>query len=233
LWEADALRPGAKSQGFRLFICLGSSLLPWALRRRLLNGLFGWDIAEDARIGFSAISAERVQLGPGSRIGHFTVCRGLENLVVGPNAIIGKANWITGSLRGGPYFGDDRSPELVLERDASIAGQHVIDCTDQVYLGQFATLGGWRSQVLTHAIDFESNRQTCAPVLVGEYSFVGTQVVVLPGATIPPRSVVAAGSVVVSGLAEERVTYAGAPAKRIKALTGDERYFARMTGPVD
>jgi hypothetical protein len=30
------------------------------------------------------------------RIGDFTVCRGLENLVLGRNAVVGRGNWITG-----------------------------------------------------------------------------------------------------------------------------------------
>jgi acetyltransferase-like isoleucine patch superfamily enzyme len=194
--------------------------------------LFSWNIAEDARIGIAAISARRLVLGPGSKIGHFTVCRGLENLHLESGALIGKGNWITAHPLTRPGFDDARMPELVLEREAAITGQHIIDCTDRVHLGQFSTLAGWQTQVLTHAIDVGTNRQSCRPILIGEYSFVGTRAVLLPGAHVPPRSVVAAGAVVSDELEEELVIYAGVPARRIKALTGKEHYFSRSRGPV-
>lgn len=228
--ETKPFRPRGDGSLFRLFMCLATSLLPWGLRRRILAGLFAWNLAEDARIGIAAISAKRVELGTGSRVGNFTVCRGLDNLVLGPRALIGKANWITAHPRGSPSFGEARVPELILERDAAISGQHLIDCTNRIHLGQFATLGGWRSQVLTHTLDLGSNRQSCQPIMIGEYSFIGTGVILLPGAQVPARSVVAAGSVVASALEEELVKYAGVPARRIKSLNGDELYFSRSTG---
>jgi acetyltransferase-like isoleucine patch superfamily enzyme len=153
-------------------------------------------------------------------------------LVLRANALIGKGNWITAHPRDSSGFGDARVPELILERDAAITGQHLIDCTNRIHLGQFATLGGWRSQVLTHAVDFDSNRQSCSPILIGEYSFIGTGVILLPGSEIPARSVVAAGSVVTSALKEELVTYAGVPAKRVGTLSGDELYLSRSAGRV-
>jgi hypothetical protein len=151
--ETKPFRPRSDGSLFRLFMCLATSLLPWELRRRILANLFAWNLAEDARIGIAAISAKRVELGTGSRVGHFTVCRGLDNLMLGPRALIGKANWITAHPRGSPSFGEARVPEFILERDAAISGQHLIDCTNRIHLGQFATLGGWRSQVLTHTLD--------------------------------------------------------------------------------
>jgi hypothetical protein len=216
----------------RLCLCLATSVLPWELRRRILTVLCGWDLAKDAHIGIAAISAKRLELAPGSRIGHLTVCRGVESLVLGQRALIGKANWITGAARGHASFGDNRLPELVLDKDAAITSQHLIDCTDRIHIGQFATLGGWRSQVLTHALDVESNRQTCRPILIGEYSFIGTRVILLPGARVPARSVVAAGSVVTSALDEECMTYAGVPARPVKSLSGKELYFSRSVGRV-
>jgi acetyltransferase-like isoleucine patch superfamily enzyme len=222
----------ANKDTIRFVVSLASSILPWGLRRHVLSLLFGWDLAPDSRIGVVGISARQVELGPRSRIGHLTVCRRLDRLVLGADALIGKGNWITGHPRGGPSFGDDRAPELILERDAAISGQHLIDCTDRVHLGAFATLGGWRSQVLTHALDVRSNRQACQPVQIGEYCFIGTKVILLPGARVPARSVVAAGSVVNSALEEECVTYAGVPAKRVNSLSGDELYFSRSTGRV-
>ncbi len=45
----------------------------------------------------------------------------------------------------------------------------LIDCTARVRIGAFATIGGFRSQLLTHSIDFEAGRQTAEPIEIGEY----------------------------------------------------------------
>jgi hypothetical protein len=127
---------------FRIFICLATALLPWSLRRRVLAAFFAWELADDSWIGIAAISADRVRLASGSRIGHLTVCWGLGSLVLGPSALIGKGNWITAHPRGGSSFSDTRVPELVLEQGAAITGRHLIDCTDRVHIGRFATLAG-------------------------------------------------------------------------------------------
>ena len=59
-------------------------------------------------------------------------------------------------------------------------------------------------------------------MLIGEYSFVGSRVILLPGARVAPRSVVAAGAVVATALDDELATYAGTPARRVGSLIGDE-----------
>ena len=69
-----------------------SLMLPWGLRRRLLNRAFGFEIDPDARIGLSWTFPDKLVMGPGSRIGSLTVMRSLEEVRMGPYALIGQMN---------------------------------------------------------------------------------------------------------------------------------------------
>lgn len=217
----------------RLVLVLASNLLPWWLRRRLLTIFLGWDLASDARMGFCLVSAAHVSMGPGSRIGHLNIIRGLQDLELGERASIGRGNWVSAAPVSGPFFtGVKRSAELRLGREASITSQHVIDCTDAVVIGPFTTVGGWRSQILTHAISFETGRQSCRPVSIGARSFVATGCILLPGTKLADRSVLAAGSVLTKALVEPDGLYAGVPARRLGQVDGSAGYFARTVGRV-
>jgi acetyltransferase-like isoleucine patch superfamily enzyme len=174
-------------------------------------------------------------MGAGSRIGHFTVIKGLEKLDVGAGAGIGRGNWISGYPVGGAAFRHvtERRPELVVEEQAFITHRHRIDCTDAVRVGAFTTVAGYDTQILTHTIDVLNNRQTCAPVTIGRYCFVGTRTVFLSGSQLPDRSVLGAGAVVHGPLQEPGMFYAGVPARSIKSLPASAAYFRRMQGYVE
>ena len=217
----------------RLLVALVSNLLPRPLRRRLLAGLLGWDLPSDARIGFCLIGAAHVTMAPGGRIGHLTVILRLEKLELGERAGIGRGNWVSAAPISGPFFsGVARKPELRLGRKAAITSQHVIDCADAVTIGAFTTVGGWRSQILTHAISFDSGRQPCRPVSIGARSFVGTGCILLPGTKLAERSVLPAGSVLTKPLVEANSLDAGAPARRIGSVDGTGPYLPRTVGLV-
>ncbi|RAI45012.1 acyltransferase [Rhodoplanes roseus] len=218
-----------------LLLQVVSWALPWGLRRHVLVRVLGFDIAHGASIGFSLVSARSVRLGPFSRIGHLTLVRNLDTLELGEHAIIGNLNKIAGVLpaSSGPFADQpDRVAALVVDDHAAITNSHLIDCTDRVEIGSFATLAGWGTQILTHSIDFKTNRQRSGPVRIGRYSFVGTRCVVLKGAVLPERSVLAAGSVLASHEAESFTLYSGVPAISAKRLDPESLYFSRTVGPV-
>src|SRR6202030_2082577 len=128
-------------------------------------------------------------------IGHFTVCKGMDLVHLKAYASIGRLNWITGYPSSSRRFFDydtDRRPELVLGAHAAITSRHLIDCTAAVTIGDFTTVAGWRSQLLTHSIDLEVGRQTSKPIEVGRYCFIGTDCVLLGGSELPDFSVLGA-----------------------------------------
>ncbi len=117
---------------------------------------------------------------------------------------------------------------MILGRSAGITSRHYIDCNGGVYIGDFSTIAGIRTQVLTHTIDIYENRQTVKPVKVGKYCFVGTGSILLPGSLLPDYSVLGAGSVLTRKNSESGCVYAGAPAKIVKRLNIESiPYFHR------
>jgi acetyltransferase-like isoleucine patch superfamily enzyme len=122
---------------------------------------------------------------------------------------------------------------LVLGEHAAISNRHMIDCTARVVIGRFTTFAGFYSQILTHSIDLEKGRQSSEPVEIGEYSFVGTNCILLGGSVLPDRSVLAAKSLLNKKHSEPQTLYGGVPAKPIKALPANWAYFQRTAGFVD
>lgn len=210
-------------------------LLPWRIRRGLLVRMFGYDLHPTSRIGVSWVfPTEKLVLGEGASIGHLTVCHGLRRLEIGPHGRIGPLNWITGYRSGGSekLFEEvkSRRSDLVIDEHAAITRRHFIDCTDAIKLGRFTTVAGCRSVLLTHSVDVASGRQTCAPISIGEYCFVGTNSVVLGGAVLPSCCVLGAMSLLNKRMEEPYRLYAGVPARAVKTLEPDAGYFTRTRG---
>ncbi len=220
---------------YRNLVALISLFLPWPLKRHAYRWFLGYDVSDLAHVGFSFISAERVRLEGGSRIGHLNIVRGLTVLSLGSNSRIGNANWLTAYPRSGDAHFElepNRLPGLQVEKEATITSLHILDCTNMITIGQASVVGGWRSQILTHAIDFAENLQRSAPVVVGAYSFIGTGSTLLPGSRFPAHSVLGAHSCVSDCLLDEYWLYGGVPARPIKRLPPTDRYFGRESGHV-
>ena len=208
-------------------------LLPWKIRRWLLGVFLGYKIHPTARIGFSIICPDRLEMSEDSRIGNLTVCKGISLLKLNEKAIVGNLNWITGlPLANKKFLGDesDRWPELIVDVHASITNRHWIDCSNSVHIGKFSVVAGLRSQLITHSINFEQSRQRAKPIRIGEYCFVGTGCILLGGSVLPGHSILGAGSLLNKVFKDEHYLYGGVPARAVKALPNDLGYFQRTTG---
>jgi acetyltransferase-like isoleucine patch superfamily enzyme len=213
-------------------MCL-SVILPWEVRRRLLEKQFGYSIHPTSRIGLAWIWPRRLIMEEHSRIGHLTLCKNIDLLQLGAHAIIGQLNWITGFPSGSSrHFAHqtDRRPELIMEAHAGISSRHFIDCTALIRIGAFATIAGYRSQLITHSIDLERGRQSSEPIDIGEYCFVGTEAVILGGSSLPHHSVLGAKSLLNKKWEAPFQLYAGVPAKPLKELSPEMAYFRREEG---
>ncbi len=211
-------------------------LLPWKLRRIALNKFFGFEIHPKARIGLAWVFPAKLKMAAGTRIDHFTVAIHLDTIELGENSTIGRNNWITGftTKSDSLHFRHqpDRRAELIMGVSSDITKNHHFDCTSSIIIGDFVTVAGYQSQLLTHSIDVVKNRQDSAPIVIGDYAFVGTNVVILGGAVLPPRSVLGAKSLLNKAFTEEYTLYAGVPAKAVTTLPKDSGYFHRTTGYV-
>lgn len=214
-------------------LCVVSILMPWKIRRWVLVRVFGYQIDKSASIGLSLIMVNNLQMGPNSRIGHLNVLKGLQRVVLGECASIGRGNWITGyPLCQSKHFAHDsqRIPELVIGRHSAITHRHLIDCTNRILIGEYSTIAGYSSQFLTHSIDIVNNRQDSKGIVIGNYCFVGTGVVVLGGSVLPSRSILGAKSLLNKSFSEELKVYGGVPARAVGDVPASAEYLSREIG---
>lgn len=203
-------------------------LLPcgW-LKRTALRRLFGWEVDESAWIGISIFTNVRhARIGPGARIGHFNVFRNLLYLELGEEAAIGRWNCITAAKEFLEVRQTEGCGRLVVGHHAAITLRHYVDCPGGIEVGAFTTIAGVRSTILTHQIDIRSNYSIILPVKIGDYCYVGSDVRIVPGSSIPDRCVIAMGSVVAGKLAESNTLYGGVPARPLKSVD-EGAYFSR------
>lgn len=212
-------------------------LLPWMLKRPLLQRLFGFQLEPSARIGLAWIYPRCLRMAAGSRIAAFTVAVNLDLLELGEQASIARSNWITGFPTGTAslHFAHqpNRSAELLLGAHAAITKHHHIDATNRITIGPFTTIAGYHSQLLSHAIDLQLNRQSSEPITIGAYCFVGSNCVILGGSVLPDHSVLGALSLLNKHFKEPWSIYGGMPARLLKPIDQTAAYFNRSVGYVE
>jgi acetyltransferase-like isoleucine patch superfamily enzyme len=199
----------------------------------MLERVYGYSLDPTARIGLSLILCRKLVMRAGSRIGSLNIIKGLDLLGLGIHGRIGNLNWITGFPSGNSdFFAKDlnRNPSLIIGEHAALTNRHLIDCTDTVEIGDFSTVAGWRSQIITHGIDIRQGRQSATRVTIGRYCFVGTGAVILKGGGLPDYSVLGAGSVLTKAFTEEYTLYVGNPALPVRQLDRGAAYFTRSIG---
>ena len=213
-------------------------LLPNALKKPLYRVVFGYRFGSGVRIGLSLLDAEHVDLGEGTRIGHWNAIVRVGRFQTGRQARIGTLNVIRGGehVRLGDYAEVMRlnvlnaipdhdcttEPQSVLEVGAGtvITSGHRIDFTDRVTLGKNVIVGGRNSSLWTH------NRQETAPIEVGDFCYLGSEVRLAPGAKLPNECILGIGAVLTGEIKEPRSLVAGVPAKVVRPL--DEKDLARI-----
>jgi acetyltransferase-like isoleucine patch superfamily enzyme len=218
---------------YRTLLQIFVFVLPWTIRRRVLNMLLGFEIEPEASIGLSVLNVRSLKMARASKIGHLNYAKGLSEIKLGDSALLGNLNWITGVPLGDRnVFMDEigRNPALYLGDHAAITHRHYIDCTNLVVVGPYSTVAGWGTQIVTHGIDIASARQSSRAIEIGSYCFVGTRVILLKGAKLPNYSVLSPGSVLRKEEHDTFSLYSGVPASKIRGLAVDSAYFTRKQG---
>lgn len=215
----------------RLGIAVIYAVLPQWLKRFVGRHLFGWEIDRTAHIGHSIITAKQVSLGPGSVIAGRNMITNLDELRLGEGASIGSRNHVKGwwATADPNEQLPDRHPALILGDYAQLTAHHYIDCVHRLELGDYAILGGFRSTVLTHTLDVVRDRYVVGEVTIGHHAAIAAGCMLLPGTSVPARSIVSAGSVVTTKLVDELTFYQGNPAVGVRTLTDHIALFKRGT----
>ena len=208
--------------------------MPWRLKRFCLVHFYKYKIHPKAHIGLSYIFPTHLEMQEGAEIGHLNVAIHLELIYMERDCTISQRNWITGfPLWNKTHFQNcpNRKPYLIMKKDSAITKQHIVDCTDTVTIGELTSIGGYGTQILSHSTSLARNEQSCQPITIGHHCFVGTRSVILPGAVLPPHSVLGAGGVLKKQFSEEYALYGGVPAKFIKKMDETYAFFSRTVRP--
>jgi len=226
-----------RTSKFKLLMLLGIAFLPSFLKRPFYRWFFGCKIGKRVRIGFSIIAAEECTIDDDVKIGHLNALIGIKKLTIGDHTRIGHLNIIRGGdeVRLGRYTEIIRlneinsipdpvivtpaEPKFILGDGSVITTSHKIDFTDRVEFGKRVILGGRNSSLWTH------NRQKTKPILIGDYSYVGSEIRIAPGGEIPPKCIVGIGSVITKKFEDEYFLIAGVPAKAVKPLDEDGKFL--------
>ena len=209
-------------------------LLPWRLKRFLLIRFFKYEIHPSAKIGYSWIYPRKLIMNSNSKIGNLNIAVHLDLISIGKYSSISRGNWITGfpSKTNSKHFSHqtERESKLLIGEHSAITKNHHIDCTSTITIGNFVTIAGYNSQLLTHSINILENRQDSSPIIIGDYCFVSTNVVVLGGAHLPSYSVLGAKAMLNKKMNQEYCLYGGIPAKFISEIPKTAKYFNRSIG---
>lgn len=233
----------------RLALLAVIAVLPGFLKKPLYRGLFRYRIGRGVRIGLVILDAGTVELGDGTEIGHLNLITRVGSFVTGRSVRIGSLNIIRGGerVRLGDYAEVMRlnvlnaipdhdcttnpASRLEIGRGAVVVSGHRIDFTDEVTIGQNVIIGGRNSSLWTH------NRQSTAPIAIGDFCYLGSEVRLAPGARLAERSILGLGSVLASPIDTPGSLVGGVPAKVIRPLTAEDDVLihrpARKDAPPD
>ncbi|NUU16969.1 hypothetical protein HP550_06865 [Cellulomonas humilata] len=209
-----------------------AALLPASQAKNWILRKLGHDVAPSAHISpIFVVGRTRLIVGSDARIGALNAFRNVVSVKLGDGAELGQLNWVSAAPFLLDASGSASAGHLELGEHASLTNRHYVDVSGGVRLERFAIVAGVRSVLMTHGIDVADGVLDTAPIVVGEYAMVGGCVNMVLGSTVPPRSVVAMGAVVVRGLTEEGHLYAGVPAVS-KRRVDMGQFGSRKTGKI-
>jgi acetyltransferase-like isoleucine patch superfamily enzyme len=156
------------------------------------------------------VLADNFSLGMGSTIlvkGHWSI--GDSSNISSNCAIFSRENDLHGNLKIG--------------NDSNIGDNTIIDVSDDVIIGDNVAIGPG-CKIYTHDHDYRDlnlpawkGKIKTGKVIIGNNSWIGANVVIMPGVKVGYHSVIAAGSVVNRNVPDCEV-YGGVPAKLLKKI---------------
>jgi acetyltransferase-like isoleucine patch superfamily enzyme len=63
------------------------------------------------------------------------------------------------------------------------------------------------------------------PIVIGDYSYVGSEIRIVPGGEIPPKCIVGIGAIITKKFEDEYKLIAGVPAKNVKDLDEEGKFL--------
>ena len=200
-------------------------LLPASRIKNVLMNLHGCNIGKDCKIEPNIFLRTRnIKLEQGSSIGLGNVFRDLNKLHLGQGSTIRNFNWISASpvleRKGG-------GSSLTLGKMTSVTSRHYFDCSGGILLGDFTTIAGVRSTLISHQIDIKRGEQSVSPINIGKYCLISSNSAVCPGVFIEDFTVVGMGTVLAGEYCVQKSLIVG-PKGQIKKIEISGEYFERI-----
>ena len=101
-----------------------------------------------------------------------------------------------------------------ISKAANIPDPHLVKLGDNVWLTSGCQLLCHDASVIMINIMLSGHRDRVGPIVIGSHSFLGNNVIVLPGTSIGSKTIIGAGSVVSKDVPDNAV-WAGNPARHI------------------
>jgi acetyltransferase-like isoleucine patch superfamily enzyme len=156
---------------------------------------------------------QKISVGRGGRIGFGNVLRGGDEIRLGDYATVLRFN-VLNSIPDNDCEGPT-DPRLTLAEGAYVVSGHRLDFTDRISLGKNVIVAGRNSSLWTH------NRQATAPIDIGDFCYLGSEVRIAPGSALGRRSILGMGAVL-AGKSDGGQVLGGVPAKPIRAVNADD-----------
>ncbi|MCU1648140.1 MAG: hypothetical protein JWN03_8415 [Nocardia sp.] len=198
-------------------------LLPASAAKNAGLRRFGHHIGNNVRLGPSLVwSCRRFVIADAVTISTGNVFRGMSEIRLGHEVMIGSWNWI--SAHPGYQQYSELAGRLNIGDGSFITSRHYLDCSGTIEIGEWSAVGGQRSTLQTHEIDVVTNETTVGRVRIGNRSLVATGCILLRGSSLPDRSLLAAGSTLTRAKSEvppSQGLWGGVPARFIRPMQGE------------
>src|SRR6266446_1308352 len=195
----------------RLILLAIVAVLPSFLKRSCYRLFFNYQIGKRVRVGLSIIDAKECRIGDEVNLGRYSE-------IIRMNEINSIAD---------PETVNPIDPRFFLGDGSVITTGHKIDFTDRVTIGRRSILGGRNSSLWTH------NRQRTRPIDIGSLAYIGSEIRIAPGGSLPSKCIVGIGSVITSQLSAEGYLIAGVPAKPVKELSEEDKFLIERKTRLD
>jgi acetyltransferase-like isoleucine patch superfamily enzyme len=192
-----------------------SNFKRWALRK--LGNHIGQNVLLPPTI---VLGCGPFWFGDSTHMGLLNTFRSLRHVRIGNNSGLGNFNYVTAQPQY--QLHSDYVGFFIVEEMSGITSRHYLDCGGQIILRRNSGIGGLRSIFQSHEIDLLKNETGVGQIILEENSMTGTGVIMLKGAVLPEKSVLAAGSVLTKAPRSVEMQthglYAGAPARFVREL---------------
>jgi acetyltransferase-like isoleucine patch superfamily enzyme len=200
------------------------------MRAGVVEQALDWWSRLGTRLFTFLVASQFREFGSGARVSPPFRFSGLHQISLGENVMVHRDCWI----QVVPRHANDKAARLVIKSHAGIGMGAHISAADEIVIEQYVLLGR-NVYISDHAHAYENitlpisqqgiNR--IAPVTIGRETWLGENVVVLPGVTIGKHCVIGANSVVNSSVPDFSVAV-GAPARVVKQYNNSTGRWERV-----